>query len=174
MVDVTPARIGLLIDYLDGHGGFDENILPSLQLVADEFVAGGIIERPVEFVTRAVQGACRTDPFERCAMHSSSSLRKTYLSSSDPGFLRTVWRCAPMSKTSPRCPSSRWAPPKACWGVGFRPARRFHGGRADHHGDRGSARRLPDHWCGVRRLLDRQRVLANDPCAGSPQMPFRG
>ena len=56
MVDVTPARIGLLIDYLDRDGGFDENILPSLQLVADEFVAGGIIERPVEFVTRAVQG----------------------------------------------------------------------------------------------------------------------
>jgi branched-chain amino acid transport system substrate-binding protein len=56
MVDVIPARIGLLIDYLDRDGGFDENILPSLQLVADEFVAGGIIERPVEFVTRAVQG----------------------------------------------------------------------------------------------------------------------
>jgi len=56
LADVTPARIGLLIDYLDRDGGFDENILPSLQLVADEFVAGGIIERPVEFVTRAVQG----------------------------------------------------------------------------------------------------------------------
>src|ERR1700710_3096061 len=56
MTDVTPARIGLLIDYLNEDGGFDENILPSLQLVADEFVDNGILERPVEFVVRAVQG----------------------------------------------------------------------------------------------------------------------
>lgn len=56
MSEVTPARIGLLIDYLDGEGGFDENILPSLQLVADEYVEQGILERPVEFVVRAVQG----------------------------------------------------------------------------------------------------------------------
>jgi branched-chain amino acid transport system substrate-binding protein len=65
MVDVNPARIGLLIDYLDRDGGFDENILPSLQLVADEFVAGGIIERPVEFVTRAVQRLPRSGPGRR-------------------------------------------------------------------------------------------------------------
>ncbi|MDG4667910.1 ABC transporter substrate-binding protein [Mycobacterium sp. 236(2023)] len=56
MADVTPARIGLLIDYLDADGGYDENILPSLQLVADQFVDNGILERPVEFVVRAVQG----------------------------------------------------------------------------------------------------------------------
>ena len=56
MSDVTPARIGLLIDYIDDDGGFDENILPSLQLVADEYVERGILERPVEFVVRAVQG----------------------------------------------------------------------------------------------------------------------
>ena len=36
--EVTPVRIGLLIDYIDDDGGFDENILPSLQLVADEYV----------------------------------------------------------------------------------------------------------------------------------------
>ena len=56
MSDVTPARVGLLIDYVDDDGGFDENILPSLQLVADEFVEQGVLERPVEFVVRAVQG----------------------------------------------------------------------------------------------------------------------
>src|SRR4029453_11729881 len=56
MSDVTPARIGLLIDYVDEEGGFDENILPSLQLVADEYVEQGLLERPVEFVVRAVQG----------------------------------------------------------------------------------------------------------------------
>ena len=56
MAEVTPARIGLLIDYLDDAGGFDENVLPSLQLVADEFLESGKIDRPVEFVVRAVQG----------------------------------------------------------------------------------------------------------------------
>jgi ABC-type branched-subunit amino acid transport system substrate-binding protein len=56
MTDVTPARIGLLIDYLDADGGYDENILPALQLVADDYLARGILERPVEFVVRAVQG----------------------------------------------------------------------------------------------------------------------
>jgi ABC-type branched-subunit amino acid transport system substrate-binding protein len=54
--DIGPARIGLLIDYIDDDGGFDENILPSLQLVADEFGERGALERPVEFVVRAVQG----------------------------------------------------------------------------------------------------------------------
>jgi branched-chain amino acid transport system substrate-binding protein len=56
MSEVTPARIGLLIDYLDSAGGYDENILPSLQLVADDFLERGLLERPVEFVVRAVQG----------------------------------------------------------------------------------------------------------------------
>ncbi|MBH0776648.1 ABC transporter substrate-binding protein [Nocardia bovistercoris] len=56
MVEVTPARIGLLIDYLDADGGYDENVLPTLQLVADDFLAQGVLERPVEFVVRAVQG----------------------------------------------------------------------------------------------------------------------
>ena len=54
--EVTPVRIGLLIDYLNDDGRFDENILPSLQLVADEYVEQGLLERPVEFVVRAVQG----------------------------------------------------------------------------------------------------------------------
>lgn len=53
---VTPARVGLLIDYLDADGDFDENILPTLQLVVDDYVTRGIFERPVEFVVRAVQG----------------------------------------------------------------------------------------------------------------------
>jgi branched-chain amino acid transport system substrate-binding protein len=56
MTQVTPARIGVLIDYLDPKGGYDENIMLSLQLVADEFVEQGKLERPVEFVVRAVQG----------------------------------------------------------------------------------------------------------------------
>ncbi len=54
--NVSPARIGLLIDYIDDAGEFDENIVPSLQLVAEEFTESGLLERPVEFVVRAVQG----------------------------------------------------------------------------------------------------------------------
>jgi branched-chain amino acid transport system substrate-binding protein len=53
---VEPARIGLLFDYLDDNGGYDENILRSLQLVVDDYVERGIVERPVELVVRAVQG----------------------------------------------------------------------------------------------------------------------
>lgn len=53
---VTPARIGLLFDYLDDNGGYDENILASLQLVVDDYVERGMFERPVELVLRTVQG----------------------------------------------------------------------------------------------------------------------
>jgi hypothetical protein len=54
--EITPARIGLLIDFLDKNGSYDENILATLQLVADDYVTRGTLERPVEFVVRAVQG----------------------------------------------------------------------------------------------------------------------
>jgi branched-chain amino acid transport system substrate-binding protein len=54
--DVSPARIGLLFDYIGADGGYDENVLPSLQLVADELLEQGVLERPVEFVVRQVQG----------------------------------------------------------------------------------------------------------------------
>lgn len=55
--EVTPARIGLLIDYLkEGADSYDENIVPTLQLVADDYLQRGILDRPVEFIVRAVQG----------------------------------------------------------------------------------------------------------------------
>ena len=56
MSDVTPARIGLLFDYIGEDGGYDENVIPALQLVADDFLERGVLERPVEFVVRQVQG----------------------------------------------------------------------------------------------------------------------
>jgi branched-chain amino acid transport system substrate-binding protein len=59
MTDLAPARVGLLIDYLDAQGGYDQNILPTLELVADDFRQSGRIDRPVEFVARAVQGLPR-------------------------------------------------------------------------------------------------------------------
>lgn len=56
MSTIKPARIGLLFDYLDDQGGYDENVVPSLQLVADDYVERDVLERPVEFAIRAVQG----------------------------------------------------------------------------------------------------------------------
>jgi ABC-type branched-subunit amino acid transport system substrate-binding protein len=55
-MNAAPARIGLLFDYDDGSGKFDENVLPTLQLVADDYRDRGLLERPVEFVPRMVQG----------------------------------------------------------------------------------------------------------------------
>jgi ABC-type branched-subunit amino acid transport system substrate-binding protein len=56
MSTVTPARIGILVDYVDESGEYDENVLPTLQLVADDYRDRGVLERPVELVVRAVQG----------------------------------------------------------------------------------------------------------------------
>jgi hypothetical protein len=56
MSDVTPARIGLLFDYVGASGKFDENVLPTFELVADDYRERGLLERPVEFVVRVVQG----------------------------------------------------------------------------------------------------------------------
>jgi branched-chain amino acid transport system substrate-binding protein len=56
MSAITPARVGLLIDYLDEDGKFDENVVPTLELVADEYRQSGVLDRPIEFVTRAVHG----------------------------------------------------------------------------------------------------------------------
>jgi ABC-type branched-subunit amino acid transport system substrate-binding protein len=56
MTDVSPARIGLLFDYIGADGTYDENVIPSLQLVADDFLERGILDRPVEYVIRHVQG----------------------------------------------------------------------------------------------------------------------
>jgi len=55
MPDPRPARIGVLIDYLKDDG-YDANVLRTLELVAEEYVESGLIERRVEFVVRAVQG----------------------------------------------------------------------------------------------------------------------
>ncbi len=56
MSDVSPARIGLLFDYIGADGTYDENIIPSFELIADDLLARGVLERPIEFVVRHVQG----------------------------------------------------------------------------------------------------------------------
>jgi ABC-type branched-subunit amino acid transport system substrate-binding protein len=54
--DVSPAKIGVLVDRVDGKGGFDPNVMRSLELVVDEFHEQGLLDRPIEFVVRAAQG----------------------------------------------------------------------------------------------------------------------
>lgn len=56
MSDIAPIKVGLLVDYLDEQGNFEADLLPALRLVADDFVDRKILDRPVEFVVRAVQG----------------------------------------------------------------------------------------------------------------------
>ena len=98
-----------------------------------------------------------------------SATRSSNSSSEDvAGHLRAVGlreRGGPasgMSRTSVRSPASRWrATETHARRMGVRAARRVDGGRADHHGDRGGARRVPQCRHRVRGLADRHRVPAN-------------
>jgi ABC-type branched-subunit amino acid transport system substrate-binding protein len=56
MAELSPAKIGVLVDYVRADGTFDPNVMRSLELIADEFVEQGLVDRPVEFVVRAVMG----------------------------------------------------------------------------------------------------------------------
>ena len=154
MSDVTPARVGLLIDYVDDDGGFDENILPSLQLVADEYFEQGVLERPVEFVVRAVQGlpngsfrAVR-DAFYELVEQDSLVIFGPWVSENGAALRPYVEELA-------RSPASPWRHRDHARGVGIRAARGIDGRRADHHGHRGGPRRLPDRRHRVRGLPHR-------------------
>lgn len=56
MSDVAPVRVGLLVDYMEGPENIDPVVRQVLELTMDEYLEGGVLERPVEFVLRAVQG----------------------------------------------------------------------------------------------------------------------
>ena len=57
MNDIGPARIGFLVDtFRDPEHPYSEDMLPIFQMVADDFAGRGVLDRPVEFVVRAVQG----------------------------------------------------------------------------------------------------------------------
>ena len=143
MSDVTPARIGLLFDYIDDEGGFDENILPSLQLVADDFLERGVLERPVEFVVRAVQGL-PNGSFRAVRDAFFELVEEDVWSSSDRGSPRTARRCARTSRSSAEVACITMGGTEThARRVGVRAPRGVDGGRADHHGDGGGARRLP-------------------------------
>jgi branched-chain amino acid transport system substrate-binding protein len=57
---IAPARIGFLVDTArDPENPYSEDMLPIFQMVADDFAAQGVLERPLEFVVRAVLGLPR-------------------------------------------------------------------------------------------------------------------
>jgi ABC-type branched-subunit amino acid transport system substrate-binding protein len=57
MSTVTPARVGFLFDHVgDPEHPYDATILPTFELVVDEFTERGLLDRPVEFVIRSIQG----------------------------------------------------------------------------------------------------------------------
>jgi ABC-type branched-subunit amino acid transport system substrate-binding protein len=57
---VAAARIGFLVDTArDPDNPYSEDMLPIFEMVAEDFIARGLLDRPVEFVVRAVLGLPR-------------------------------------------------------------------------------------------------------------------
>ena len=57
MSGIEPARIGLLVDtFRDPEHPYSEDMIPIFEMVAEEYTTAGLLDRPVEFVVRAVQG----------------------------------------------------------------------------------------------------------------------
>ena len=57
MNEISPARIGFLVDTArDPEHPYTPDMLPIFEMVAEEYAAQGLLERPVEFVVRAVEG----------------------------------------------------------------------------------------------------------------------
>jgi branched-chain amino acid transport system substrate-binding protein len=63
MSGVAPARIGLLFDYIgekkEATGGVNQDVIDAINLVAEDYRAAGILDRPVEIVLRHVEGLPR-------------------------------------------------------------------------------------------------------------------
>jgi ABC-type branched-subunit amino acid transport system substrate-binding protein len=60
MNEISPARIGFLVDTArDPEQPYTPDMLPIFQMVADEYTERGLLDRPVEFVVRAVEGLPR-------------------------------------------------------------------------------------------------------------------
>ncbi len=127
MSDVSPARIGLLIDYLDDEGGFDENILPVAATRRRRVRRAAASSSGRSSSSSAPCKDCPTAPSAPSAMPSTSWWTRVRLSSSGRGCPRTVSALRPICRgRSPRSPASRWERPKRCWGSGcsgFPPAR---------------------------------------------------
>jgi ABC-type branched-subunit amino acid transport system substrate-binding protein len=60
MNEISPARIGFLVDTArDPDHPYSPDMLPIFEMVAEEYTAQGLLDRPVEFVVRAVEGLPR-------------------------------------------------------------------------------------------------------------------
>jgi ABC-type branched-subunit amino acid transport system substrate-binding protein len=60
MSDISPARIGFLVDTArNPEQPYAPDMLPIFEMVAEEYTAQGLLDRPVEFVVRAVEGLPR-------------------------------------------------------------------------------------------------------------------
>jgi hypothetical protein len=53
---VESVRVGLLVDYSERQETLDPNVLATFQLVAEELLAEGVLDRKVEFVVEAAKG----------------------------------------------------------------------------------------------------------------------
>ena len=56
MSEITPVRVGLLVDYAEDRELVDPMVERVLRLTFDEYLDAGVLERPVELVLRAAQG----------------------------------------------------------------------------------------------------------------------
>ena len=139
MSDVSPARIGLLFDYIGDEGGYDENVIPSLQLVADDYLEQGVLERPVEFVVRLVQGL-PNGSFRAVRDAFFELVEEDALVIFGPVGLRER-RCArPVRRGARRGAVHHDGRDREhARRVGVRAPGRVAGGGADHHGDGGRA-----------------------------------
>ncbi len=60
MDEISPARIGFLVDTArDPEHPYTPDMLPIFEMVAEEYTVQGRLDRPVEFVVRAVEGLPR-------------------------------------------------------------------------------------------------------------------
>ena len=63
MASIRPARIGLLFDYIgeakEETARVNPDVIDTFNLVADDFLKDGRLDRPVEFVLRHVEGLPR-------------------------------------------------------------------------------------------------------------------
>ena len=56
MAEIAPVKVGVLVDYVEGSEHVDPVVDRVFRLTFDEYLASGVLERPIELVLRAAQG----------------------------------------------------------------------------------------------------------------------
>ena len=56
MAEIAPVKVGVLVDYVEGSEHVDPVVDRVFRLTFDEYLAAGVLERPIELVLRAAQG----------------------------------------------------------------------------------------------------------------------